>query len=80
MTGHQLSPLKKKLKSIVKAKQGVYIGVLCLNSPSLCFGLIFVRGKLKPANSSGFNLYMYKYTPLRPVMAFCNMQGDCELK
>ena len=64
----------QKIKSIDKVKQGDYAEVFkgseakkfplfCAPTiPSLCFGLIFVRGKLNPANRGGLNFW--KYTPL----------------
>ena len=62
----------KNLKFIDKVERSVYIGVLqgtkfknlfrAQITPSLCFGLICVRGKLNPANSGRLNFR--KYTPL----------------
>ena len=70
----KLKNLKKKF--LDKAKQGLYIGVFkgtdlplfCVYATLLlCYGLIFVRGKLKWANSSGLNFW--KYTPLARLLA-----------
>ena len=63
----------KNLKFIGKVKQSVYVGVFkgaefkndiyfVLITPSSCFGLISVRGKLNPENSGGLNFQ--KHTPL----------------
>ena len=66
----------KQLKSIEKAKKGVYTEFfkgaqewpLFVNETthSLCFSLICVRHKLNPENSSGLNFRTY--TPLRTMI------------
>ena len=37
----------------------------CSQTTPLCFGLIFIRGKLNPANSGGLNFRTHTHSPVR---------------